>query len=228
MDQPRNIRMLVAPFFLLGGLVLAAFLEPDEANWIRSWLSALKGDPTKGELLVAIFGAAAAVFALGYLIGVISVLVLIVLFLLISGLARRCDCSYYATYPAGTFQSFISDFKLPKPKNKTRFEKRRFTEFTAITFDHEILKERAEGLHEWLSRRWIAFHVSWNSAIALGLVITVVPLLDIAHDRHWVIPIVLVFFLLFWHALTCWFDVMRMIKFQAKRAWLKKDRDGPA
>jgi hypothetical protein len=112
--------------------------------------------------------------------------------------------------------------------------------YVAATFDHELLPK---GIHEWLRRRFNAFMVAFNSALAISISFMIVRMrgfFERPFDRMcglsetqwqlqmawvwfgrkfwWVtIEILLVLFLLF-AAYYAWHETMEMIEFQAGRA----------
>jgi hypothetical protein len=110
--------------------------------------------------------------------------------------------------------------------------------YATATFDHELLPK---GIHEWLRRRFNAFIVAFNSALAIGLSLVFVGVsphfysfpfehscgadeLQLQQQMGWtqmkscwLLVNLALLVLLLWAAHRSWRDTMKMIEFQARR-----------
>jgi hypothetical protein len=192
MDQARQIRFLIPPFFLFLFLIWAAHLS----GW--------KGiaDLTKDG--VKLLGAAAvAILPLGYAISVLSVLILKLLCIRPARFeAGRVDLN--ALWPALKMKAHL------KAREKDRL-------YIVATFDHDYLPTR---LHEWLRRRWNSVMVSANSAVAMILSIPIAYALGIEvpwKDWWFSLPFALLLLALIAMAFCARRETFQMLAFQAGR-----------
>ena len=195
MDQDRQIRLAIPPFFLLasllwgaylGGIDLAPVLQPDTAK----------------EVLGLLAAAAVAILPVGFLISSISVTFL-------GLLARVCR--------KPTYEAVLKDSTLDRiwPQLGTRQTKdASLNLYAAATFDHELL---APGIHTWLLRRWNHFNVATHSIVALGLAHTVAPVFSIPQTWAWLATTAVSIGLFTWTGFNAWRQTMEMLEFQSYR-----------
>src|SRR5207245_5284322 len=147
MDQDRQIRFAIPPFFLLASLLWGAYLGGVDLSPV------LKPDTAK-EILGLLAAAAVAIVPLGFLISSASIL-------LIRLLARAFGKpTYEAVLTDAAYAKVWARIQAPSPKDGNQIL------YAAATFDHELL---APGIHTWLMRRWNAFNVAAHSSVALLL-----------------------------------------------------------
>ena len=195
MDQDRQIRLAIPPFFLLASLLWGAYLGGLDLSPI------LKPDTAK-EALGLLAAAAVAILPVGFLISTISVTLLRVL---------------AAIFRKSTYEAVLDDSTLVRVWSKLRSNQgkdAKLTLYAAATFDHELL---APGIHKWLLRRWNSFNVAVHSIVALALAHAVAPVFSVPQGCAWWATTVVSIALLGWTAFNAWRDTMRMIEFQSHR-----------
>jgi hypothetical protein len=195
MDQDRQIRFAIPPFFLFASLLWGAYLGGRD-------LSPIFRPETAKEVLGLLAAAAVAVVPIGFLISTLSVT-------LLRGLA--------AVFGNPTYEAVLSDSTLERVWNQLaskQTKNKKLTLYAAATFDHELL---AAGIHTWLLRRWNSFNVATHSIVALALAHAVAPIFRIPQVCAWWISTVIVVTLLLWTALNAWRETMTMIEFQSYR-----------
>jgi hypothetical protein len=146
MDQDRQIRFAIPPFFLFASLLWGAYLGGRD-------LSPIFRPETAKEVLGLLAAAAVAVVPIGFLISTLSVT-------LLRGLA--------AVFGNPTYEAVLSDSTLERVWNQLagkQTKNKKLTLYAAATFDHELL---AAGIHTWLLRRWDSFNVATHSIVALA------------------------------------------------------------
>ena len=156
MDQERQIRFLIPPFFFYSSLLWGIYWsDPVHLNW---------HELIKGDLLLYIGIMAASALPLGYLIGTITVLSLKIFSLIIGH-------NYEALFSLKTLLSMSETIQkkiIEEDYQKlSRFQKMRIELNTAVVFDHELHYNNSKGTHEWVMRRWNAVNISFNSITAL-------------------------------------------------------------
>jgi hypothetical protein len=247
MDEDRQIRFLIPPFFLYVSLAWWAYINPD----IHCWLSNLMGATFK-ESLPILAAVGAATIPVGYSIGTVGILLLrwsaygIWIFRKTWRNPLPTDRQTYEACLSGVCFSKLL-FLTAAPDNPQDASRPSLL-YAAATFDHELLPK---GIHEWLRRRFNAFMVAFNSALSIivsFLIIWIRHFFERPFDRmcglsepQWqlqmawplfgrkfwwlTIEILLVVFLLF-AAYYAWHETMGMIEFQARRtnAWALSKR----
>lgn len=131
MDQDRQIRFAIPPFFLFASLLWGAYLAHRDLSPI------FKPEMAK-EVLGVLAAAAVAIIPTGFLIGTLSVMLLRLLALI----ARTP--TYEAVLKDSTLERIWGELNSAQAKDK------KLTLYAAATFDHELL---AAGIHTWLLRR---------------------------------------------------------------------------
>ena len=214
MDQDRQIRFLISPFFLYASLAWYAYVDP----CLHDSLASLKLGDLKDILSIAL-AAGAATIPIGFSIGTLGLCLLKGFFYLRSRF-RGLRQIYEVSISEECFQTMLRETRAAK-------EDRRSLLYAAVTFDHELLPE---GVHKWLLRRWNSFNVAFNSAIAIAISFVAIPL-------RWLYPcsqsqlcywsIGKMWWLATNIALLCllsfaaWFahdETMGMVEFQSRRA----------
>ncbi len=204
MDEARQVRFLVAPFYflasLLAGAVLAGRICPASLT-----------DVQLNSVLAIGAAVLASTLPLGFLLGSVSILALRAIFLVGSALHWTHNANYEASLSPETWKRIWPKLQMPEDFS---FEAS-LALYTAATYDHELLHR---GIHEWLGRRWNAFNVSVNSATALLLAPFAGGLLSIAVKPAWWIPSLVLAAVFLTTAVLAWRDTMQMIEFQAHRS----------
>jgi hypothetical protein len=195
MDQVRQIRLAIPPFFLLASLLWGAYLG-------RFDLPPILKPGTAKEALGLLAAAAVAILPAGYLISTISVM-------LLRGLFAMCGKPTYETVlDDATLDRIWSKLRSGQPKDA------KLILYAAATFNHELL---APGIHTWILRRWNSFNVAAHSIVALALAHALAPFISIPQGCWWWATTGVLIALLGWTAVIAWRETMRMIKFQSHR-----------
>jgi len=217
MDEDRQIRFLISPFFFYFSLLWWAFASSQTHNW----LSSLKVGDLKDTLaIVAALGA--ATLPLGYSIGTIGILVLRLCFWVRTKLFPDAERQIYEAWLSpDAFGRVVTKLGAP-------LEKRSSLLYAAASYDHGLL---AEGIHKWLMRRWNAFFIAFNSAFSLLISLAVVPIRAIyTGSLHrtpgyqyygllwcWFVTNLLLIVVLSLTAYFAWRETMGMLEFQTRR-----------
>ena len=195
MDEPRQIRFLVPPFFMFGSLALGACL----AGKLD-----LKCYPID-KLIPLAAGLAALSIPLGFLITSASIFSLRIIWFFIWLSVR------------GSYEAWLSDetwmVLWPKLRNGLHADKK-WVLYAAATFDHQLL---APGINGWIQRRWTTFYLSVHCIAAVLLAHLVAHFIPISETRRWKIYTAAVVILFLTNAVIAWLQTMRMFKFQAFR-----------
>lgn len=230
MDENRQIRFLIPPFFLYASLLWWAYIDPS----LHCWLIGLTGD-TFREILPILAAAGAATIPLGFSIGTLGVFILKCIFRVLTwgrrGPRQICEASVSEA-------SFASILRRAKAPDDATDGKRPNLLYAVATFDHALLPK---GIHEWLRRRFNAFVVAFNSALAIvisGAIALIqrhfcVHLFDPscglsemqwqqranwnAGQCWWLLANLALFVLFLWAACNSWHETMGMIEFQSRR-----------
>jgi hypothetical protein len=208
-DQDRQIRFLIPPFFLYASLLWGAALDPSIclAAYLR------QGSPK--DLIGIVTAAGVATIPLGFFLGAVTVIALRILFLFVSRAQGRRQV-YEAYFSNASFK------RIWQPLVVNRSRDRKLLLYAAVTFDHELLEK---GVHEWLMRRWNAFNVAASSCIALILAHLFGYMLRIRPSCKWYASTAVVLLFLFVTAVTSWSETMGMVDFQSFRSHPKSRRD---
>jgi hypothetical protein len=226
MDQDRQIRFLIPPFFLYTSLLWWALIDP----YLHCFLSRWTGGGLKEALpLVAALGGLA--IPIGYSLGTLGMLLLKVCFHLRSRLRP----------PRQMYEAYVSDecFKTILRETAALGDNRSSLLYASATFDHELLPK---GIHKWIFRRWSAFNVAFNSALAIIASFLVVvgrafyawpfsPYCGLSETDWrqaagwtlggtkfwWLVTNLSLLCVFCCAARVCWHETMEMIEFQARR-----------
>ncbi|MFI5396385.1 MAG: hypothetical protein ACHQ9S_12710 [Candidatus Binatia bacterium] len=209
MDEDRRIRFLVAPLLFFASLAWG--LLRDGTRSLSDVLPSLGLKLDKIPDLVALLtGGGIAVFALGYVIGTSSYVLLRLAFLL-----KACVCG-----GSGSHEISLSGEALDEVWKKigaTGTASRAQEFFAGVTFDHDVLRTAHDGVHRWLVRRWNAFSVAVTSVTGLVLSVSIGALMRIKFSVEWWVPVAIVSTVLCVSAILAWRDTMGMLRFQATR-----------
>jgi hypothetical protein len=213
MDQDRQIRFLISPFFLYASLTWWAYVDP----FLHCYLVGLNLAPK--DLLSIAAAAGAATIPLGFSIGTLG-LALLRLWFFIRYRSSRQRQMYEASLSDDCLQVILRVTGASK-------ENRDSLLYAAVTFDHELLPE---GVHKWLLRRWNSFNVAFSSAFALLMSLLIVPLRILytwslnpirgwsRGESWWAATNIFLIILVFNAARMSWRETMGMIEFQSRRA----------
>jgi hypothetical protein len=152
MDQDRQIRFLIPPFFLYASFLWWAFVDPS----LHCFLTALVGNELK-EILAVAAALGAATIPLGFSIGTLGLLLLKLAFHIRSRITRLRQI-HEAYITEECFQVILRETAASTTDDRASLL------YATATFDHELLPG---GVHTWLIRRWNAFNVAFSSAIAI-------------------------------------------------------------
>jgi hypothetical protein len=198
MDQIRQIRLLIPPFFLFVSLLFGehfAGMQPME------YLLQSKDLPT----VVAIVGI--TVIPLGFLIGAISILWLWGFYFVIRRQHYETDAPKYCA------KCMLQRLSISAEK-ASYFSAADLKFYSVITFDHELL----DGpIHDWVTRRWSAFNTSMNCCTALFMAHGLGNFLGIAQTCPWWIFTILLVSVLQVSGWRAYLQTMRMVYFQSLR-----------
>ena len=224
MDQDRQIRFLISPFFLYASLLWWGYLYPT----VHGFLSGLKPNDLK-DLLSVVIAARSATIPIGFSIGTLGISLLKLWFKVRS---RRDRQLYDASVSNACFETMLREVGAAQEDRRSNRES---LLYVAATFDHELLPEK---IHEWLLRRWNSFNTAFNSTLALFISILIVPIRSFYtrsldpirswdHRWYWWLGTNVVLICVF--AVTArasWHETMAMIEFQARRKEVYKLKYG--
>lgn len=204
MDQNRQIRFLIPPFFLIASLFLGDFFSC--SNIINR--IAEQGDQ---NILAIVAALGASTIPLGFLIGAIPIAVLN--FIGLVPCRKKTKWNYELSISPNALKKIW-----PKLETSLKFDFQK-TFYAGVTFDHDILPV---GIHQWLMRRWNAFNIHINCCTSLLLSHAVGPFLSISQTLYWWIATIIIFLLFFFNAMVARRQTMQMLEFQALRDFEEK------
>src|ERR1044072_6981008 len=201
MDKDRQIRFLYPPLFFIGFWLWALYLDPIRSaqNYLPSPIGADRSmDVTDVAGIIA--GGGVVVLVAGFLISVVSVVVLRIAF---------------AIGGHSTYEVVWSDECRARVSRAVGLDlvSEREALYLAATFDHVLLPDNA---HTWLLRRWSSFNISCHSCTALILALGAARWSELSPGTGWYI--VLLFSLVVLSAQACfaWKNTMGMVEFYSK------------
>ena len=193
MDETRQLRFLIPPFFTFGSLALGAYLGHTLPN-----LSCYST-----EKLISIAAAlTASSIPLGFFITSASILLLRLIF---------------RPFGNGPYEAHLS---LPTrgriwPKLGSELPPdQKWNLYAAATFDHELF---AHGINRWIQRRWTIFNLSVHCITSVMLAHIVALFLPFQEKPRWFCFSAVLIFVFLITAVIAWVETMRMIEFQAYR-----------
>jgi hypothetical protein len=195
MDQDRQIRFAIPPFFLFGSLLWGAYLGGINLEHL------LNLETTKGVLGV-LAAAAIALVPIGFVISSLSIFLM--------RLAFRCF--HTPTYEVVLDKETLS--RIWKKVHRSGEADPKQILFASATFDHGRLEE---GVHLWIFRRWTSMNVALHSSVALVLAHLVAPIFQVPQTFGWWITTVVLLGLFGFNCWKAWSEVMGMLQFQALR-----------
>ncbi|MDD4051608.1 MAG: hypothetical protein PHR28_06905 [candidate division Zixibacteria bacterium] len=209
MDQTRQIRLLIAPFFFFATLISAQYFAdtPRTLEWMNAHSS---------STIAAIAGLlAAATLPVGFLINTVTVFLLRILFWLFGknyeADITKADFDLVLPHFDSVLNNHIRSMALDK---KWGCNTVRIMRYIAVTFDHDILYRHRHGIHEWLTRVFSVCMVSASSVVAVFLALIVICLLPISTKYWWdwtIWGIIVLLSMGFWYARD---EVLEMTRFQ--------------
>jgi len=203
LDQLRELRFLVPPFFFLASVAWGAYVDLG-SKFVEAMVK------FKDVQTIVIAGVGAATIPFGFLIGVISI------FFLRLFLRRPVRQRWDVAHSESTVDAMWSALGLRR--------ERRLDMQAVSTFDRTLNKE----ILDWLVRRWTSFLVSVNSITALVLAQGCLLWERIRFGAHsaWggshLAVAVLICALLLYNARVAWDDTKGMGELQARIASSKR------
>jgi hypothetical protein len=161
MDQLRQIRYLVAPFFFFASIVLGRYLENPSSLLMLSApiLGVVAASFFPIGFLISAVERLSSAFFFGTVGRLLSALFFGVRSLLLRQVPRRRKFRFHeAAFSDETFQRMWEHLGLPG-KTEQRFEY-----FASNAFDHGVVSER---INHWLMRAWSGYVMSIDSCVAL-------------------------------------------------------------
>ena len=209
MDEDRKIRFLISPLLFIVSLAWA--IHCDGTKSLSGVICGFGLKPDNLQNLIALLAAGGiAVFAIGYVIGTTSYVLLRFLFI-VASMVGWGSGSHEIFLPAKDLARVWERIDaLGLPDKKQEF-------FAGATFDHDVLWREHAGIHRWLVRRWNAFSVAVTSLTGLLLSLLIGAFIPIRYSAMWWKPVAVVSGVLFVSAILAWVDTMRMLRFQAAR-----------
>jgi hypothetical protein len=228
LDEDRQIRFLIPPFFLYASLLWWAFIDP----YLHCWLGDIAGGGLK-ELLTLAATAGAVTLPLGYSIGTLGMWLLQFLFLW-----SKPRQMYEAYAKPECFRIILRE---TTARDDPTDASRPGLLYGMATFHHELLPEQTR---KWVERRWTSFNLAFNSALAMTISLVIVAVRafytwpfdpycgtsekqwQVAAGWHpfilgqkfwWFSTNALLIWLFIWAARKSWHETMDMIDFQARR-----------
>ncbi len=200
MDQIRQIRYLIAPFFLFGWIVFGKWIQ--NPCWFPSF------DPGLATIVVA----AVAILPIGFLLNVISRFMF------------QTWIEHFKFADPKTPEQMRLKLHVQKTMDELQhlYRKPGPSWYLQATFDHGFMDK---GCHEWVLRSWTGFLVSIDSLLALVLALGVGAACRVSLSWPWAIGTFVVSCLLFWNAKNCRQRCIDMIELQVWRRDSDKDVD---
>jgi len=193
---------LVAPVLFMASLLWG--------DWITSAdliLPKFKGNEWQAAITV-IAGGGVVVFTAGYVIGTMTHFILRLSFLLAPACCVKSRY-YEAAVSHAALQSIWAQLCASGIADRRQ-------ELSAVaSFDHGLIREKYEGVHRWLLRRWNAFSIAATSWLGLVLSLISGVAIGIPLDRRWWLPVAAFTALLIPVMVWNWRDTMRMVEFAA-------------
>jgi len=198
-DQDRQIRFLIPPFFFYASLAMGLYL----GGRLRVVVTALSEKPWKELHVLLIAAIGAATIPIGYIIGLVGIRLVSIVFLVL----------FWRRIPWDVQWSDNSLQSLWRRLGQTR--DRRLDLQASSYYVHSLLPET---MYEWILRRWTAFLVAVHSMTALFLSHLVGRFaLHIPPSLAWMLTSVVVSAVLLFAAVEAWQQVERMHRFQLQR-----------
>ena len=199
MDKDRQLRMLIPPFFVIASLLWAAHLSGLLDPYLHAAAASSGADYLKfGFSLVGLVGV--TTLPMGYAIGIVT----------IGGL--RC---FGWLFPLRRHDLPVSKQAMGRIWKYLESDPvKRLNLCAMATFDHAYLQPR---IHEWIVRRWTAFHIASQCATALMLSVLLarclhIPLLS-AGMWKWSVPVAVLVAIFICHSFVTWIEVRDMFDF---------------
>jgi hypothetical protein len=163
MDPLRKIRFIIAPFFFYAVLAFVLYWSSHGDNIFSE-----SPDP---KLLAAVLSAIIiSILPLGFLIGTISITFLRLIFYPLSGCDYELSISTDPVKRRDFMRRIWTEISFTSPMytmDQSQLDHIFFS--SGITFDHESIRKKREGVHEWLIRRWSAFNINCHCIVAIIL-----------------------------------------------------------
>lgn len=211
MDQTRQIRFLIPPFFLIASLLWGAWLSNDESGLLKAINTA---DSAEGFFQLLATGAVVTV-PLGYLIGTASISLLRLSNVIIHKLLGS-ECFHDVVTSQKTLGLIQNTYHLDADQTEKYFY------YAVADFDRN---ECSKEIYDWMIRQWNAFMVEFNTAVALALSYGVGFLFFNNKQLIWHLMNLLLIVIFCGNAICTWKKVMTMRDFQDhKKVWTSSDK----
>jgi len=216
MDQARQIRFLIPPLLLFTSFLWGLYL--DSCRDFSDFLPTDWSTKEVGGIIGIITGGSIFVVALGFIIGTVSI-VISRLFVVICPLWLLQVILGFPPARVRHYEAVVSEQGLRAIWNQLRinlaFDVRQ-TFYAVVTFDHDLLRGQAQGIHEWLLRRWTSFNISIHSSIGLVFLLAC-GIWFLGWEWKWWLPNLIAVIFLIVNGIISWRETMRMIFFQSFR-----------
>ncbi len=189
LDQLRELRLLIPPFFLFSSLLWGAFLAQSP---LLAHLTKLKDAQT-----LTVAAAGAATIPLGFVISVVGLTALRTLFWIFP--KRWLVVKWDVPYSEASVERMCRVLKLERDMSRDLQ--------TIARFDRTVMPKE---VLEWILRRWTSFLVSVHSIVALVLAHVIALLVGIQQTTWWGCTTLLICILLVPHAVTAWREAGKM------------------
>jgi hypothetical protein len=203
-DQNRQIRLLIPPFFLVASVLWRAYLSGQLNDYLRA---SPNSDAASLKLVVSILGiVGVSTLPVGYAIGALTFAILRLFPLRFVFPHRDFDIPI----SRDAMKTIWEELAPPILEEK---QQARYRLCAATVFDHVLLRKE---IHEWLFRRWTSFLVSAQCVTALLLSIWVGDVLQIRPSSAWWKTISGLGVIFLWNAVKAWREAHRMFSFAAE------------
>ncbi len=196
MDEERQIRFLIPPFFLATSLLWGAYLSP--SVHLKQIFN-----PLEAKDIIALLGiGTVAAIPIGYFIGSLSHFVLRLLFWLFR------QAPFEASLPETTLRRIWDRLDTGETLNRKR------KLYASVTLDFQLIPP---GVHGWITRRWSGFNIAINSAMALEISHLVGYALKIPQSSTWTLTSIILVIILTSAGCVAYRETMTMLDFQSQR-----------
>ena len=202
------------------------WLDPDPywRDLIKHVLQ-LPKDNSVVTLIAAVVGGTFAVFAAGFVIGTMTIVLLRLAFVFSWFLCgRRTHTQYEVALSKEDLRTLWVRLNCERVPHVQELATQEL--YLGVTFDYTVVAENRKGVHDWMERRWTAFNLNSMSTTALVLSVITIRILGIQFSLWWLVLVLITIFCLIMAACWAWRDTMGMLHFQANMPWPEEPRHG--